>query len=135
MQVVMLETNGHQNYRHWDCMIQYHPCSGAPWTQAPGGIFALNDYIASGVYQACRELRLRTPDDVSIICVDDSDITRALHPQTTVVAQRTGEIARKAVELLDRRLQSETPDLPPQHITIAGDLIERDSVARVGPPL
>ena len=46
----MLETNGHQNYRHWDCMIQYHPCFGAPRSQAPSGIFALDDdfYARSG---------------------------------------------------------------------------------------
>jgi len=46
----MLETNGHQNDRHWDCMIQYHPCFGAPRSQAPSGIFALDDdfYARSG---------------------------------------------------------------------------------------
>ncbi|MBI4578919.1 MAG: GntR family transcriptional regulator, partial [Planctomycetes bacterium] len=71
----------------------------------PIGIFALNDYAAWGVVEACRELRLRIPDDVSVVCFDDSDITRALAPRLTVVAQQPGEIGRKAVELLERRLQ------------------------------
>ena len=45
-----LEANGHQNYRDWPRMQSYHPCTGAPWTEAHKGLFALDPsfYASSG---------------------------------------------------------------------------------------
>jgi DNA-binding LacI/PurR family transcriptional regulator len=97
----------------------------------PIAFFALNDYVGWGVFEACRELGLRVPKDVSIVCVDDSDITRAMSPPMTVVAQRPAEIGRKAIELLERRLQAPNADFQPEHIVVDVDLIERQSVATV----
>jgi GntR family transcriptional regulator, arabinose operon transcriptional repressor len=99
--------------------------------RGPIAVFALNDYTAWGVVEACRKLSLRVPEDVSIVCFDDSDITRVLVPRITVVAQRPGAIGHKAVELLERRLQPSGKDLPPEHIYVPVELIERESVARV----
>lgn len=97
----------------------------------PLGIFACNDYVAWGVVEACRELGLRIPEDVGVICFDDSDIIRALTPPVTAVSQRGMQIGRSAVELLVRRLDPETRNLPPQHVRIPVDLVERSSVSRV----
>lgn len=46
----LLETNGHQNYRHWETMVGYHPCCGASWTRPVNGVFQLDDdyYARSG---------------------------------------------------------------------------------------
>jgi L-alanine-DL-glutamate epimerase-like enolase superfamily enzyme len=46
----ILETNGHQNYRHWKQMTSYHPCAGASWTETEKGVFNLNEdfYHRSG---------------------------------------------------------------------------------------
>ncbi|MDH3651802.1 MAG: mandelate racemase/muconate lactonizing enzyme family protein [Saprospiraceae bacterium] len=46
----LLETNGWQNYRHWDKMSQKHPMAGAPWTKAIRGVFNTNQdfFEASG---------------------------------------------------------------------------------------
>jgi hypothetical protein len=46
----LVETNGHQNYRNWDAMRRYHPCFGAPWTVPEKGVFRLDDdfYARSG---------------------------------------------------------------------------------------
>lgn len=45
-----LEANGHQNYRDWPRMQSYHPCAGAPWTEAHQGSFRLDPtfYSTSG---------------------------------------------------------------------------------------
>lgn len=41
----LLETNGHQNYRNWPAMMQYHPCYNAEWTRTKKGVFELdNDF-------------------------------------------------------------------------------------------
>lgn len=58
----LLETNGHQNYKHWETMVGYHPHAGASWTQTVDGVFNLNKeyYERSGGiltpsrhYEAC----------------------------------------------------------------------------------
>lgn len=101
--------------------------------EPPVAIFALNCYIGWGIFEACRLLGLRVPEDVSIICFDDSEFTRALSPGMTAIAQRTGEIGRTAVELLERRLSSGAL-LEPQQLQIDVDLVERGSVATLSAP-
>jgi DNA-binding LacI/PurR family transcriptional regulator len=102
--------------------------------ERPVAIFAHNDYSAWGVFEACRELRLRVPEDVSIICFDDTDITRAMSPRITTIAQRPWDIGRTALELLERRLQPEHAGAERQHVLIDVDLIERESVSTISPP-
>jgi hypothetical protein len=36
------ETNGFQNYRDWDRMLEYHPAPGAAWTVVKQGVFSLD---------------------------------------------------------------------------------------------
>ena len=38
----LLETNGHQNYKAWDTMTGYHPCTGSSWTTVQNGMFELD---------------------------------------------------------------------------------------------
>jgi len=41
----LLETNGHQNYKHWKTMESYHPYPKASWRKTVDGVFKLNrDY-------------------------------------------------------------------------------------------
>jgi L-alanine-DL-glutamate epimerase-like enolase superfamily enzyme len=40
--VGLLETNGHQNYRHWSRLQSFHPCAGAAWTEPRQGVFELD---------------------------------------------------------------------------------------------
>lgn len=46
----LVETNGHQNYLHWDRMMGYNPTADASWTQAREGVYDLTDayYERSG---------------------------------------------------------------------------------------
>jgi len=46
----LLETNGHQNYKNWDKMVSYHPYPEASWRITKNGLFNLNDdfYQKSG---------------------------------------------------------------------------------------
>ena len=100
----------------------------------PFGVFAHNACSGWGVYEACRQLGLRIPEDASVVCIDDSDIARAMTPPMTAIAQRTDLIGETAVELLGRRIQacSASKDSVETftHAVIDVDLIERPSVAR-----
>jgi len=43
----LLETNGHQNYKHWEKMRTYHPYPDAAWSKTADGVFNLGkDYYA-----------------------------------------------------------------------------------------
>jgi DNA-binding LacI/PurR family transcriptional regulator len=100
----------------------------------PVAVFAVDPYTAWGVYEACRELGLRIPQEVSIVGFDDSEISLAMKPPITIIAQRTEEIGRAAVEMLVQLVES-APALPSgrrnyQHVVIDVDLVERESVAR-----
>jgi len=46
----LLESNGRQNYAHWDRLISYHPCAGASWIEPKNGVFHLGEdfYRQSG---------------------------------------------------------------------------------------
>lgn len=46
----LMETNGHQNYKHWGRLTSYHPYAGAAWTEVQDGVFRVGEdfYAKSG---------------------------------------------------------------------------------------
>ena len=46
----LLETNGHQNYKNWKQLEQYHPFPNSSWQQNTDGLFHLGQdfYLKSG---------------------------------------------------------------------------------------
>jgi DNA-binding LacI/PurR family transcriptional regulator len=93
----------------------------------PTAVFAVTAYDAVGTLRACQELGIKVPDDVSIVCFDDNEISRAMLPPLTYVAQRPVELGCKALELLEHRLQSSSA--APQDLIIDVELVKRGSVA------
>jgi len=43
MNIGVLETNGHQNYKRWEELVTFHPCAGKDWTKTRNGLFYLDD--------------------------------------------------------------------------------------------
>jgi LacI family transcriptional regulator len=103
----------------------------------PVGVVGIDAYAGWGIYEACRELGLRIPQDVSVVGFDDIDVTRALQPRMTIVSQRTDEISQKAVDLLERALtnrsEDESDSPPYMHLVVGIDLKTRASVAAPAP--
>jgi LacI family transcriptional regulator len=89
----------------------------------PTAFVCMNDRIAHGVEQACRESGLAVPTDVSLISFDDSDLAAWSRPGLTSVAIPHLELGRRATELL---LQ---PEPSPQVHRLEMPLTVRDSVA------
>jgi L-alanine-DL-glutamate epimerase-like enolase superfamily enzyme len=46
----LVESNGHQNYKNWDAMMDYHPRKNAPWVKVNKGVYELNNdfYLTGG---------------------------------------------------------------------------------------
>jgi LacI family transcriptional regulator len=94
----------------------------------PTALFAANNFIALGAYQAIREIGLRVPEDISIVAFDDLPLT--MEPFLTVVAQPAYEIGQRATELLLARLAGDGPTEPQEIVLPTHMIIRRSS----GPP-
>jgi DNA-binding LacI/PurR family transcriptional regulator len=70
--------------------------------QRPTAVVAWSDEIAMGVLYAVRGAGLRVPEDVSVIGVDDHDLSRLF--DLTTVAQPVREQGRVAARLLVEQL-------------------------------
>ncbi len=68
--------------------------------QRPTAIFACNDIVAIGAYEAARELGFRIPEDLSVIGFDDTDIARWASPALTTVRQPLGDMGARAVRTI-----------------------------------
>lgn len=94
----------------------------------PTAIFAANDSIAIGVYQAARECGLSIPGDLSVVGFDDSDSSRWASPSLTTVHQPLFEMgARSILSLLN--LQADSPSGPISPIRLTTHLVRRESTA------
>lgn len=76
--------------------------------QRPTAIFALSNTILLGALKAVRELKLRVPDDISLVSFDNYDYLDYLDPAVTRVGQPSEEIGRLAMEILLRQAAGDT---------------------------
>ena len=96
----------------------------------PSAVVAWSDEIAMGVLYALRRTGLRVPQDVSVIGVDDHDLSRLF--DLTTVAQPVREQGRVAAGLLvERLMQAGAIDGQVASVTVPIRLVVR---ATTGPP-
>jgi LacI family transcriptional regulator len=93
----------------------------------PTAIFASNDLSAFGAMDAARESGLRIPDDISIVGFDDIPQASLVHPRLTTVRQPLEQMGQVAVKVLLERIENRSR--PPQRVTLATQLVVRDSCA------
>ncbi|WP_315116310.1 LacI family DNA-binding transcriptional regulator [uncultured Clostridium sp.] len=68
----------------------------------PTAIFACNDLMAVGVINACNELKLTVPKDLSVMGFDNTLLAFVSHPRLTSVDLNMKEIGKRAaLEILD----------------------------------
>src|SRR5439155_5354054 len=83
----------------------------------PTAIFCFNDEMAMGVIHTARRRKMRIPDDLSVVGVDDIRYARSTDPPLTTVAQprrQMGEIAvRVLLDLLNGNPGGSEPLTPP----------------------
>jgi LacI family transcriptional regulator len=96
-------------------------------TPRPTAIFAQNNALVEGVLGILRTRGLVVPDDVAVICFDDTPWAELASPALTVVRQPAHTIGVTAAELLVRRMRERDGDPTPTNIVIAPTLIVRGS--------
>lgn len=93
-------------------------------------IFALNDEMASGVYDYCSEHGLAVGKDVSLAGFDNREISQAYRPRLTTVAPPLYEIGRESARIVIDRIDGK-PEAQ-AHVRIPCHLVKRDSIAKIG---
>lgn len=94
----------------------------------PTAIFAANDNMAMGVYQAARELKLRIPEDLSVVGHDDIGMASRMNPKLTTMHQPLFEISKQAVSILLKMIDSGNGEETQVSIVLAAELVDRESV-------
>jgi LacI family transcriptional regulator len=84
----------------------------------PTALVVLSNLLAVGVLDALREVSLRVPEDMALVCCEDIELASALYPFLTVMAQPAKEFGRIGAEFLLERIANperafQTVKLPP----------------------
>lgn len=82
----------------------------------PEFIFAATYPVALGVYQAAKELGVRIPDDIDIICFGDTDVGPFISPALSVVRQPAHDLGVRSVQIMLETIAQ--PDITREHHVI-----------------
>jgi len=97
----------------------------------PTAVFAASDEMAIGLLLAARELGLSIPRDLSIVGVDDHELSAAIG--LTTVAQHPEQQGAKVADLLISLLNPSADDAATGTGSLPHDLIVRDTTAPPAP--
>jgi LacI family transcriptional regulator len=90
----------------------------------PAAIFATNDYMALGAYQAVVEEGLKVPEEMAIVGFNDIEFTAIKGVELTTIGQKKYEMGTLSVETLVERIEGRKPG-PSREIILKPELIIR----------
>jgi LacI family transcriptional regulator len=97
-----------------------------PVDQRPSAIIASNNFLALSVIEAARDLNIRIPEDIALVCFDDFELASIIYPFLTVMAQPVRTYGVQAAQQLIDRLNN--PDKwKPSRLVFTPELIVRMS--------
>jgi LacI family transcriptional regulator len=113
---------------HWRCAEGYRAMQEILADDVlPTAVFASNDRMAICAMHAILEHGLSIAVDISIVGVDDLEVSEYLNPPLTTVRQPIEAMAQAGIDLLLKLLDDETPDN--LHPLLSPTLIQRQSTA------
>lgn len=93
----------------------------------PTAVFAGNDEMAIGIYQAVRRAGQRIPEDISIVGYDDTPMAARVWPPMTTVRLPIRDMGKAAADVLLERVRV-GGELAPR--TFLPEIVVRESTAR-----
>lgn len=98
----------------------------------PEAIFITNIDMSMGALIAIKEKNLTIPDDIGIVCFDDSEWAPIINPPITVVRQPVYQLGSLAAELLIKKIVEGEKELDhkPTVVTLKTELIIRNSTKK-----
>lgn len=113
---------------------RYEPETGAVAARAfldlprpPTAIFAANHESAPGVFRVIAERGLRVPDDLSLLCYEDTPWCPWHRPAVSVVDSGARDLATLAVERLLGRIEARGTASPVREYRVGARLVRRES--------
>jgi len=91
-------------------------------------IFASNNMMLIGVLQYLKDSSISYPDEISVICFDDTEWGNAVTPGITSVSQKPYEIGYEAGKVLFRLISDSTDEVVKDRLVLPTKLVERESV-------
>jgi DNA-binding LacI/PurR family transcriptional regulator len=110
--------------------LSWNPKSGLETVHA---FVCVNDRVAGQLMQIFLVRRIRIPEDVRIVGIDDVSYASLLPVPLTTIRQPTREIGEAALRTMLDRIGA--PHLPPREILLDGELIVRKSCGASQAPL
>lgn len=93
----------------------------------PTALLSMGVRLLPGVLEALQLLGKKIPDDLSLICGNDTDIARIMSPQITAVRYDALALGRMAAENLIHQIENRTPLHKSVRIEIPTELVLRQS--------
>jgi LacI family transcriptional regulator len=98
-------------------------------SKKPDGIFASVEKLAITTYEVCRELNIRIPKDLKIICFSNLATASLLSPSLSTITQPAYEIGKQAASVLFKYLDKNKTYIPNENIVLKSSLFARESTA------
>ena len=113
--------------RHEDSIDPRSLLDAVASLETPVGVMASSDRVGFSVLEACRLLGLRSPEDVSVIGVDDEKIyTQLAFATMTSIRPAAHQVGFRAAQMLDDLISGK--ELEEKHILIPpNQIVQRDS--------
>lgn len=92
----------------------------------PECILAMTYPVALGICEAAKELGIRIPEDIDIICFGDSDAGRYMSPAISVICQPAYELGARAVQVLLEELAG-PEGAQEHHVVLPTQLVLRET--------
>ncbi len=97
----------------------------------PTAVFIGSGKLGGGALHAINEMKVKIPDDLSLVCFDETEWAPIVNPPLTTIAQKTYDMGREAANLLLDHLfnkeRSKGGCTTLQQIKLKPELIERQS--------
>ncbi len=99
----------------------------------PTALFSFNSLMTIGAIKAIKAMKLRIPDDISLVCFDEIPGYEIFDPKITHVLQPIEDLGRAATKLLIEKI--EHPNRKGRNVIyLKPELVIGDSCSEIGPP-
>lgn len=93
----------------------------------PDAVFASVENLAIITYEICKELNLKIPEDVKVLCFSNLKTINLLNPPMTTIMQPAFEIGREAAAILFKLIEKKGHHFLKENTIIDSKLIIRES--------
>lgn len=101
--------------------------------ERPSALFVINNMMAVGALRAILDLKLRVPEDLSLVCFDQLPMHSVLSPRPTIISRPMHEQGAMAMRMMLTRLRASEGAPPPRRLVMPVELVVGGSTKTFAP--